>query len=197
MLSKWLMNKHEPSWGGNGVGVGWEEAQFVCVVRMYSEGAYRGQEGSLSSQQGCISFNWSTCGTITSFTQTRYWWQKKTALSPLLLGAGFLAAARVGIKRKLSPAPAAAAHWVRPLMYVPVNPPRLQNWNLPEFSLVQNDWPLHACAALTVASTLQCPLNPGHSDEASHMLHPERAVVLWPLLWFKGRESPNWFNSFS
>lgn len=48
-------------------------------------GKYRGQRSSLSSQQGCIAFNWSTCGTITSFTQTRSWWQKKTALSlPLL-----------------------------------------------------------------------------------------------------------------
>lgn len=82
MPSKWLMNKHEQSWGGNCMGVGWEEARFVC---MYLEGGYRGQWGSLSSQQGCISFNWSTCGTITSFTQTGYWWQKKTALSlPLL-----------------------------------------------------------------------------------------------------------------
>lgn len=85
MPSKCLMNKHEQSWGGNCMGVGWEEARFVC---MYLEGGYRGQWGSLSSQQGCISFNWSTCGTITSFTQTRYWWQKKTALSLPLLARG-------------------------------------------------------------------------------------------------------------
>lgn len=55
----------------------------MCVYVL--GGGYRGQCGNPSSQQGCISFNWSTCGTITSFTQTRYWWQKKTALSlPLL-----------------------------------------------------------------------------------------------------------------
>lgn len=64
---------------------------YLCVcIREEEEGAggYGGQWGSLSSQQGCFSFNWSTCGTITSFTQTGYWWQKKTTLSLPLLARG-------------------------------------------------------------------------------------------------------------
>lgn len=77
-LSGWWINMSRV-----GAGTAWmRRGQIsVCVWAWVCIGGYRGQCGNRSSQQGCISFNWSTCGTITSFTQTRYWWQKKTALS--------------------------------------------------------------------------------------------------------------------
>lgn len=62
------MNKHEKvagsAWGRD------ERKPVLCVCVMGD--VYRPTEDFLFPQQGCIAFNWSTCGTITSFTQTRY-----------------------------------------------------------------------------------------------------------------------------